>query len=218
MLYLLDSGQHSRNDKIIPMKIVIIEDHKMVRDLLREVCAKVDRIEVIGEAGTGREAVEVVLRTAPDTILLDIGLPDMNGFQVLNLLRRLGCMTQTIFLSGYCTEYTVYLVQQTDARGFLDKPGSTLSQISAALDAIDKGQTYFSKEFSKLQSRLRTSPDSFGKILSNTEQRMLVLLGALLSDGEIAVLLHISRETVEKHRLNIRPLVSGIKTLQNNEL
>ncbi len=186
------------------MKIAIVDDHLIIRDLLRKICAQDFGHTIVAEAESGREAVEMILRTAPDVVLLDIKLPDLDGFAVIESIRKAGCRARVLLLSGSCDDHTVYLVERAGVQGFLDKPTSASAALGAALIILEKGGTYFSQAFCWAQKERRANPRAFDKLLSDTEQRLLLMFGELLTDAEIADRLQISELTVEKHRFNIR--------------
>lgn len=186
------------------MKIAIVDDHLIVRDLLSEICAKNFGHTIVAEAETGREAIELILQTAPDLVLLDVKLPDLDGFAVIDAIRRAGCRSSVLLLSGSCDDHTVYLAERARVQGFMDKLSSASATLGAALVIMERGGTYFSEAFRRAQRDRHANPNAFDKLLSSTEQNILVLFGEMLSDAEIARQLEISELTVEKHRFNIR--------------
>jgi DNA-binding NarL/FixJ family response regulator len=125
------------------LKIAIIDDHPFIRDLLAACCSESGE-EVVGEAGTGSEAVTLILKTKPDLALLDIQLPILDGFQVVELARQGGAKCGVLMISGYCDDRTVYRVEKAKVQGFMDKPASCSRSLRLALAAVSKGGTYFS--------------------------------------------------------------------------
>lgn len=186
------------------VKLVVVDDHLILRDLLVGSCERDFGHQVVGQAGTGREAIEVILRTKPDLVVLDIQLPDINGFEVIEVVRKAGFEGRILLLSGYCDPHTVYLVERAQVQGFVDKPTSASGALRDAFAALAQGTAYFSETFLRVQTARRRDPRSFDKLLSDTEQRLLAMFGELLTDREIAERLNISELTVEKHRFNIR--------------
>jgi DNA-binding NarL/FixJ family response regulator len=182
------------------MKIAIVEDERLFRDVLRKACASDLGHEVVGEAGTGKEALEVVPATLPD---LHIHLPDMDGLEVLRALRRKRALIRTLVISSYFDEYTLCRIEQAAVQGFIDKSTNTVAELSLAITAIEKGSTYFPKPFTEARRAHSRNPVAFDKVLTDREQTILSLVGEPLSDAEIAAQLRLSPETVEKHRFNI---------------
>jgi DNA-binding NarL/FixJ family response regulator len=185
------------------MKIVIVEDERLFRDVLRKACTLDLGHEVVGEAGTGREALVVVPAVIPDLLVLDIHLPDMDGLDVLRELRRKRALIRTLVISSYFDEYTVCRVEQAAVQGFIDKSTNTVAELSLAIMAIEGGSTYFPKPFAEARRAHLLNPVAFDKVLTDREQTILRLVGEPLSDAEIAGQLRLSVETVEKHRFNI---------------
>jgi DNA-binding NarL/FixJ family response regulator len=185
------------------MKIVIVEDERLFRDILRKACIMDLGHEVVGEAGTGREALQVVPAMLPDLLVLDIHLPDMDGLDVLHALRRKRALIKTLVISSHFDEYTLSRIERASIQGFIDKSTNTVAELSLAIAAIEAGSTYFPVPFTEARRAHSRNPSAFDKVLTAREQTVLSLVGEPLSDAEIAVQLKLSPETVEKHRFNI---------------
>lgn len=185
------------------MKIAIVEDERLFRDVLRKACATHLGHEVVGEAGTGREALVVVPAALPDLVVLDIHLPDMDGLEVLKLLRRKRALLKALLISSYFDEYTFCRIERAAVQGFIDKSTNTVAELGLAIGAIEAGGTYFPSLFADARRAHNRDPLAFDKILTDREQTILSLVGEPLSDAEIAAQLRLSPATVEKHRFNI---------------
>ncbi|MGA2691621.1 MAG: response regulator transcription factor [Opitutaceae bacterium] len=185
------------------MTIAIVEDERLFRDVLRSVCTRQLGHRVVGEAGNGHEALVVVPATLPDLLILDIHLPDMDGFEVLHCLRKKRALIKTLVVSSYFNEHTLVRIERAGVQGFIDKSTNTVEDLSLAIRAIDGGATYFPKPFAEARSAHGRNPVAFDKVLTDREQTILSLVGEPLSDAEIAAQLKLSPETVEKHRFNI---------------
>jgi DNA-binding NarL/FixJ family response regulator len=185
------------------MKIAIVEDERLFRDVLRKACVSDMGHEVVGEAGTGREALRVVPETHPDLLVLDIHLPDVDGFEVLRTLRRKRALLRTLVISSYFDEYTLTRVERASVQGFIDKSTNTVAELNLAIAAIERGATYFTGAFAEAKRAHSQNPIAFDTVLTDREQTILSLVGEPLSDAEIASKLKLSPETVEKHRFNI---------------
>lgn len=175
----------------------------MFREVLRKVCVNDLQHQVVGEAGDGQRAVELVLRTEPDLVLLDLHLPNLDGFGVVEALRRVKPRLPILVLSSHCDDYTVFRAEHARVQGFVDKNTSAVAALKQAIAAVSDGRTYFSAAFHRLKAARHQNPVSFDKLLTERERAVLALLGEPLSDQEAADRLGISRETVEKHRFNI---------------
>ncbi len=185
------------------MKIAIVEDERLFREVLRNVCVSELGHSVVGEAGSGREALTVIPSTLPDLLVLDIHLPDMDGFEVLRMVRRKRALIRTLVISSYFNDYTLCRIERAGVQGFIDKSTNTMDELGAAIAAIDGGRTYFPPPFTEARRLHGRNPVAFDKVLTDREQTVLGLVGEPLSDAEIADLLGLSPETVEKHRFNI---------------
>ena len=183
------------------MKVVIIEDHLIMRDVLRRICEENLCDADIGEANNGSDAVELVSRSRPDLILLDLVLPKLDGFEVLSRIRSLGgCTPQVLLISGFLDAYSAYRIQRANVQGFVDKRTSSVTTIRDAVVAVAEGRSFFSETFNATWARLRLDPHAFYKLLTDQERRVLLLIGELISDNAIARRLRISVRTVETHR------------------
>jgi DNA-binding NarL/FixJ family response regulator len=187
----------------LPVRIVIVEDHLMFREVLRKVCVAELGHEVVGEADDGKDAVAVVARAAPDLVLLDLHLPSLNGFGVVEAIRKNAPQVKILVLSSHCDEYTVFLSEKARVQGFVDKNTNSVATLKLAINAVTQGKVWFSPEFHRAKAARHRDPQSFDKLLTNRERAVLALVSVPLKDEEISAQLEISEETVEKHRFNI---------------
>jgi two-component system response regulator NreC len=185
------------------VRIVIVEDHLMFREVLRKVCADDLGHEVVGEAGDGARAVDVVARTRPDLVLLDLHLPSLDGFGVVEAVRKISPQVRILVLSSHCDEYTVFRSERAHVHGFVDKNTNSVAMLKTAIGAVAEGKVWFSEVFLKTKAARHRDPSSFDKLLTRRERAVLMLIGLPLTDAEISVELEIAVETVEKHRFNI---------------
>jgi DNA-binding NarL/FixJ family response regulator len=188
---------------ILDMRIVIVEDHGLTRDLLTLLCQRDLHHEIVGEASDGPQAVEVIVRCKPDLVLLDLHLPEFCGFGVVETIRRAGCRPRILALSSHCDDYTVYCIEHAKFDGFVDKLASLVINLQDAIAMVAQGRSYFSNSYYKIKAARHMNPEAFDKILTTREQRILSMIGDFLTDDEIAGRLTISDMTVEKHRGNM---------------
>jgi DNA-binding NarL/FixJ family response regulator len=175
----------------------------MFREVLRKVCARELRHKVVGEAVDGRSAVQLVVKTAPDLVLLDLHLPNLDGFGVVAALQQAAPAIRILVLSSHCDHYTVFRAEKLRIHGFVDKNTNTVAALKKAITAVGEGGTYFSAEFLRLKKLRHGNPSSFDKLLTDRERDVLALIGEPFHDREIALRLELAEETVEKHRFNI---------------
>lgn len=175
----------------------------MFREVLRKVCIGELRHEVVGEAEDGARAIDVVAETKPDLVLLDLYLPSLDGFGVVEAVRKTAPQVRILILSSHCDEYTVFRSERAHVQGFVDKNTNSVATLKAAIGAVAEGKVWFSDAFMKVKAARHRDPASFDKLLTRRERAVLLLVGLPLTDVEISGELKIAVETVEKHRFNI---------------
>lgn len=185
------------------MRILIVEDQAIFREILRNLCARDLGQEVLGEASDGEKALELSRALAPDLVLLDLELPVRDGFSVIAALRTHKPSPRILVLSSHCDDFTVLRIEQYGVDGFVDKNTSTAAGLGEAFAAIERGGRYFSPTFQRVRAARRRDSGSFDKLLSEREQGVLALIGELRDDAEIGRILGIRERTVETHRFNI---------------
>ena len=182
-----------------PIRVLLVDDHPLVRDGLRARMESVADIEVVGEAGDAQEAQRQVLACAPQVVLMDIGMPGTSGVQLTAQLLESDPQLIVLMLSMYDSTEHAQRAMAAGARGYVlkDSPGV---EILTAIRAVAAGQTYLSPS---LASRMFRMPAP-RVVLSEREQQILALLGLGQSSKHIARALDIGIRTVETHRQNIR--------------
>jgi DNA-binding NarL/FixJ family response regulator len=193
------------------MKILIVEDHQMMCDLLTKVCGEELGHEVVASVADGKDAVLETLEKNPDLLILDLMLPDMDGFAVVEKIRKQGRTPRILAVSSRCDAHTVYRVEQARLDGFIDKKSSMLEEFRIAIGNMASRRPHFSATFIDLQKKRRRSPQGFDKLLTRRQQNILSLIGDMLGDQEIARRLRLSIFTAEKHRYRIMKKL-GIST------
>jgi len=184
------------------IRVVIVEDHTLLREGTRHILEQSQDIEVVGEAGRGDEAVELIERLAPDVVLLDMRLPGMNGIEVARLVTGKHKEIRVLLLSAYDDEEYVAEALSAGASGYMLKttPGAKLVE---AVRAVHSGATVLQDELSHKLAMRAMHPGPAGPRLSERELDVLRLTARGLSSKEIAGRLQISQRTVEGHLNNI---------------
>jgi DNA-binding NarL/FixJ family response regulator len=185
------------------VRILIVEDHLMFREVLRKICVEELRYTVVAETDDGARAVELACLTQPDLLLLDLHLPSLDGFGVVEETRKRVPAMKVLVLSSHCDEYTVFRAERARVQGFVDKNTNTVATLKEAIAAVAEGKAWFSEAFRRVKKQRIGDPRSFDKLLTDRERAVLTLVGEPLTDREISERLQIAEDTVAKHRFNI---------------
>ncbi len=188
------------------IRIVLADDHKMILAALRSLLEKEIDIAVVGEAGDGAALLELVERTAPDVVVVDVGMPGMNGIEATRRLLAARPLLKVIALSAYSDKRFVLEMLEAGAKGYLIK-ASAGDELPRAIRAIAQGRTYLCPEVAGTiveAARGKTSREGNAAAkLGRREREVLALLAEGKSSSEIAAHMHIAASTVEVHRRNI---------------
>ncbi len=186
------------------IRVLLVEDHRMVREALREVLSKEPDLEVVGEAGDARDGLEQARSLSPDVIVLDIRLPDLNGIEVAERLRDSGSTAKIVALSAFSDKRFVTEMLRSGASGYVTKSAAGTELVSA-IRAVAGGHGYFSPDIAAtLVADVRErSTDSKEQPLARREREVLRLIAEGERSTEIATQLNIAVATVEVHRRNI---------------
>lgn len=188
----------------MPYQVLVVDDHKILRDGLRAIIERAGEFRVIAEADNGTDAVRLCSETAPDLVLMDVELPDITGIEATRELQRSCPSARVIILSMYGDEETVVSAIRSGARGFVLKKASSADVVDA-LRIVARGGSYLSSHVSDyLLERIQRGEtgDRTAPLASLTHREMQVL--RLIADGksskEIAGILQLSTETVRSYR------------------
>lgn len=185
------------------VKILVIEDHQLVRDMLIVTCGSaISGAEVRG-AGTGGEGVAIGRTFQPDLIFLDLVLPDGDGLDFIRELMAACVEAKVIALTSHADEVSLHRALKANVHGFVDKNEQPLAVLKEAIHTVMRGQRYFSSVAQRLRTAMHRDPAEFSKILSEHEQRLLALFGEGLSNDEIGRRLGLASGTVRNHRSQI---------------
>jgi two-component system, NarL family, response regulator NreC len=191
-----------------PIRILLADDHVVMRRGLRALLERQPGLEVVAEAADGAEAVELALREKPDVAVIDIGMPNLNGIEAARRITDKLPGTAVVILSMHSDESYVLRTLKAGARGYLLKD-SPESDLINAIQAVHQGKAFFSPAISKMlvedymrQMRQRGVEDSY-ELLTPREREILQLMGEGKANKEIAARLDLSLYTVETHRSNM---------------
>lgn len=190
------------------IRVVIADDHHLVREGICRLIESVDDIEVIGEAATGREAVDLVQTLQPEVVIMDIGMPRLDGGQATEQILSLKLPTQVVILSMYSDPVLAQQLLRQGAKGYLLKD-SLAEELPLAIRAAFQGKMYLSPAISDsvmtklMNPQSEEIPDDLGDLLTPREREVLQLVAEGYTNRAIAEELTISVKTVEKHRANV---------------
>jgi DNA-binding NarL/FixJ family response regulator len=188
-------------------RILLVDDHALVREGLRALLTSNAETQVIGEASTGREALELARNLDPDVILMDVGMPDLNGFEATRQMKSTAPGARVIALSTHSDKRYVLAMLEAGARGYIVKSAAG-EELVRAIETVNRNQIYLSPAIAGVvvDSYLgREYPEEGigAALLGSREREVLQLLAEGKSSPEIAGVMHISVSTVETHRRNI---------------
>lgn len=188
------------------MRILLADDHHMVREGLRALLENVLHVEVVAECGDGREALQAIDRLRPDVALLDITMPGMNGIEVAARVRDLSPRTRVVMLSMHASEVHVAQALRAGVSGYLLK-GARAAELRMALEAVHRGETWLSPAISRqvVDGFLKTAEAEADPLagLTTRQREILQLIAEGRSNKEMAELLGVSVKTVEMHRTQL---------------
>jgi DNA-binding NarL/FixJ family response regulator len=194
------------------IRVLLIDDHELVRSGIRALLEKSEDIRVVGEAGEGHEGLACIKEVNPDVVLLDISLPGLNGLEVAAKARRDFPRLRIIFLSMHSNEEYVLQALKVGASGYVLKQAST-KELELAVRAAKKGETFLSPAISNTvvsdymgrSHRKKTKRPGANpyEVLTSRQREILQLIAEGFSTKEIAQKLSLSINTVEVHRANL---------------
>jgi two-component system, NarL family, response regulator NreC len=191
-----------------PIRILLADDHTIVRDGLRALVEKQPDMMVSGEAADGREAVQIAEDNPPDVVVMDIAMPNMNGIEATRRIVTTRPATGVVILSMHQDESYVLRSLKAGARGYLLKD-SLRSDVVEAIRSVAQGRSFLTRKVSKLlqedyirQMERRGVEDSYD-LLTDREREILQLIAEGRTNKEVANVLNIGLTTVETHRTHI---------------
>ena len=191
------------------ISVILAEDHTVVREGLRTLLESEGDITVVGEAETGRQAVQLAQKLRPSIVVMDIAMPLLNGLEATRQIVSASPSTKVIILSAHCDDAYIEQVTSVGAVGYLIKQTSA-NALAKAIREVQKGATFFSpsiakrlnEQYEKVANR-ETMRKKRSARLSSREMEILQLIAEGKTNKETATELGISIKTVEKHREHI---------------
>jgi DNA-binding NarL/FixJ family response regulator len=192
------------------INVILVDDHRIVRDGIKSLLQNEDDIYVIGEASSYGELSEMLLMRTPDIIILDIALPDLSGIEITKIISANFPSVRVIILTMYANEDFIFNSIKAGAKGYLPK-NTTKEELIKAIHSVYNDEDYFSdmisslilKSYVKQAKRNQVSPENLVDLLTRREEEILKLCAEGISNKEIADRLFISSRTVESHKNHI---------------
>jgi DNA-binding NarL/FixJ family response regulator len=185
---------------VTPIKLLIVDDHPVVRDGLRGMFAGTDEFAVVGEAANGAEAVRMAQSMVPDVVLMDLRMPELDGASAIRQLTQSGAPARVLVLTTYDTDADVVPAIQAGATGYLLKD-SPREELFRAVRAAYRGESVLAPSVAtRLISQVRTSAQ---EALSERELEVLALVAQGLTNSAAAERLFVSEATVKTHLVHI---------------
>lgn len=175
------------------IRVFLLEDHTIVRQGLVALLDTAEDVEVVGQAGDGRRALDEILELDPDVLVSDIAVPGLSGLEVVKRLRDAGCLARVVMLSMYHDPEWVKRALDAGANGYLVK-GTGVRDLLKAVRTVAAGETFLSPGATRAA---RTEE------LTGREREVLTLLAEGHTSKEIGGVLGISSRTVEHHRARL---------------
>jgi DNA-binding NarL/FixJ family response regulator len=197
----------------VPSSVFIVEDFQLVREMLRLICTAKCECEISGEAATGAEAAKLLRHRQPDLLLIDLQLPDMNGYELLQRLRTFWLrLPPVVAVTCHCDDFSVSGAKEFSLEGFVDKNCEGAVAIAKAVKTVLSGGHYYSASYVTKLHELERDQTAFYKLLTYRQREILRLNAHGLDDSDVSKRLKIALRTAENHRLRAMSKL-GIKSV-----
>jgi len=195
------------NSAVKPIRLILADDHTLVRAGIRALLEKLPGVEVVGEAGDGREVLNLVKRHRPDMVLMDVSMPGLNGLEAATRMAREFPEVRVIILSMHQNEEYVWRALKAGAAGYLLKKAAT-AELATALQRVALGEFYLGQEIStRLPKNFALDGIAHRKSpldqLTSRQREILQLIAEGRNTKGIAELLKVSPKTIEYHRMKL---------------
>lgn len=188
------------------IRVLLADDHSLFRAGVHALLSNIDGVEVVGEADSGRKALDMVRARTPDVVLMDIAMPEMNGLETTTRVTKEFPGVRVIMLSMHAGEEYVMQALRAGASGYLLKDAAT-SELELAVRAVARGETYLTPTISKrvIDDYLMRTTGSQGPVdqLTKRQREILQLIAKGYTSKEMAQMLALSPKTIETHRTQL---------------
>lgn len=183
------------------LRLIVADDHAIVREGLCRVLSTLPALDICAEAANGREALQLALSCRPDIVLMDIGMPDMNGIEATREIKSRAPQVRILILTAHDDRHLVRLALQAGADGYLLK-NADKAMLAAAISQVMATGSYMPPDMVPEVEEHLPAPEDF-ETLTRREREIFAMVAAGRKNREISEDLHISVKTVEKHRANL---------------
>jgi DNA-binding NarL/FixJ family response regulator len=202
----MNGSNRARSDVMNPIRVLLADDHALVRAGIRSLLEKMPGVEVVGEARSGREALQLVGSELPNLVLLDIEMPDLGGLETLPRIIKTFPGTKVAILSAHSTEEYVSRALRSGASGYMLKDAATV-ELELLINSVVQDTTYLSPLISRIviNSYMERVGDELSPLeqLTSRQREILQMIAEGKNTKEIASTLEVSVKTVEAHRLQL---------------
>ncbi len=181
-------------------RLVIVEDEPLFRDVVKQLCEEIAGVQVVAMPPSGEQALEVLARERPDAVILDLGLPGLDGFSLIHDTRKLLPDIKFLVVTANSDDYTLFRLSRAEVSGVVDKRVDDLHALRKAIASFLGGGSFFTGRYLEAARTREQLGDRPGNQLTERERSVLVLIGLGLSNQEIGNRLGISADTAERHR------------------
>lgn len=190
-----------------PVKLLLVDDHPIVRSGLRMLFLSEPSMKIVGEASSGQEAVEAVQRLQPDVVIMDVSMPGMNGIEATRRIKAAHPQTAVLALTMYEDEQYFFEMLNAGASGYIPKRAAPDDLVSA-IKVVAEGNVFLYSTLARflmrdMAERAAAEPHASEEVLTAREREVLTCIAEGMTNREIAEALVISIKTVERHRENI---------------
>ena len=184
------------------INVIIADDHQIFRQGLLTLLKSAPELSIAGEAGSGLETLDLIVKEKPDIAILDISMPGLDGFEILQKIHSMGIGTKIIFLTMHNDALTAKRALRLKASGYVLKDNA-FEDLLYAVRAVSSGGTFISPSVSERILKTPATEKEYPEMLTIREREILRLIASGLTNKQVAQQLFISVKTVETHRTNI---------------